>query len=170
MCSLRHVVKLIIFGFVMTSIGVYADVKTLMLIPGIDGEYQGSRYEGWIEVERFSGDIEEGGCDVFSVEKALDSTSASILASSVLRTFFDTIRIEVVRPGGDGAPVPTSRFTLENAVISRVTTSVQSGDVSASEELDLEAGALRLDAFQQQPDGTVVLVGTANVECNKIKK
>jgi type VI protein secretion system component Hcp len=157
-------------AFIVASTNAYSGIKLLMNIPGIDGEYTGVGYEKWIQLNAFSGEIGPGGCDVFHVEKALDSTSAAILMSTALGTFYKEIAVAVLQTGGAGATYRSALFSLNNAVIASVSQGGSDGDDSANENLTIAPGNLVLKAYQLNNEGAVVLAGEANVDCGKIKK
>ena len=170
MNSVKNLVQAVFFLCLFISASAHAAIQTLMHIPGIDGEYEGAGFENWIEINSFSGVVEEGGCDVFVVEKALDSSSAQILSATALRIFFDEILVYVLQPGLDGNLITRQRIYLRNSVISKVAASANAGNDFGEEELVLEAELMRLESFYQNADGTVSLTSVAEIDCGKIRK
>jgi len=166
----RYLSQCVLLVCIAASTNAYPGIQLLMQIPGIDGEYQGEPFVQWIEVNRFSGDISQGGCDVFYVEKALDSTSAAVLTSTALGTLFEAITVVVRQPGLDASPFVSSRFFLNNAVIANISQSGSSGDDYPSETLTIAPGDLVLETYKQNSDGSVSLAGQANVQCAKVKR
>jgi len=131
------------------SASLFNNVKGFLRIEGIPGPSTDNRYVGWIDVLSFTDGINAPGSGArqgvaasgfraLTVTKPIDSASVPLRRAAAAGLHLQ--RVDLALTGG-GRNLELYRVNLEDAVITRVDTSMRDG--VASEELDVAFARIR---------------------------
>ena len=156
---------LLVLCFVgFAGVGQAIAQDTFMLVPGIKGSSTDARHRDWIEVLSLSHSLDEGATRpqcTLHVTKFLDISGPLLWGAAVTGRSFRDIRIDVVRQGDDRQIF--YQITLNNAVVTRITTSGGSGGFL--ETVSLSATSVQLRFFPQRADGSLGPPVTSTFTC-----
>ena len=131
-------------------------------IDGINGESTDDKHKEWIEVLSYDWGVSQmasssasssgGGttqrCDLqdLSIEKLLDSATPMLFKSCAKGDHIKEVKLELCRAGGD--KLTYMEYTLNNVVISSVSTDNQSGE--PTESITFNYGKIKLNYIKQK--------------------
>lgn len=121
-----------------------AETAAFMLVPGVPGESEDSRYRNWINVisvaQTLQKDHSDPQCSV-QVTKWLDRSGPLLWLAAVTGQAFEEIEIDVVHVNNNDQSF--YRIKLQNATITSIST-IESSTAGIVERITLDAGSIQL--------------------------
>ena len=118
-------ILVIVAGICMSALALSASAADLFLkVDGIEGGSNDPDHDKWSELTAISGDISEGVCGEFVVEKPLDKATVKYMEKAYSAELIPKVEIEHVEAKGpENSSVTTVRIEINQAQIAKVETS-----------------------------------------------
>jgi type VI secretion system secreted protein Hcp len=145
-----------------------AEAEYLIRIAGISGTSNIRGFEDYIAVESWSLGFARGVCQDLHFTKQMDAASPDLTAAAMLGTFYPSIILVALKEGE--APFVYMRLSLANSFFTSFQTAGSGGSAPLPvEQISLQPSSVKIEAFEQNAAGDIVLAATNTVTCPKPK-
>jgi type VI secretion system Hcp family effector len=96
-----------------------AQVKSFLLVPGVQGESTDVGHENWINLTTVSVGVADRACSSVVLTKALDKSSPLLSGAALAGGVYPTMTVDVVRVTDGGSNV-FLKYTLTNVTVASV--------------------------------------------------
>ena len=117
----------VLAGICMSALALTTSAAALFLkVDGVNGSSTDANHDKWSDLTAISGDVSEGVCGEFIVEKQLDVATVNYMEKAFNAELIPRVEIEHVENKG-GARATTVRIEMNQATITKVATSTDEG-------------------------------------------
>lgn len=163
---------LLLAALLIITLPTRAAVDMYLKILSIPGESTSIDHKDEIEISSYSfgmnntSVVSGGGSGVgkavfqdLSLTKQLDKSSPLLMLSCAQGKHIPEAILTLSKPS-DAKPFVFMRITLTDVIVSSISSSGGAGGEAPAESLSFNYGKIKIEYYQQRPDGSVILAGT----------